>query len=199
MHMRYIFGTVIFLVLVLSGCNQGDTAEKDSDYEQTKKMVVDILNTDEGKQAMQKLLADEAMQEQLIMDTNVVKESITEALNSEKQIEMWKKLFQDSEFIKIYTKILDQEQKELFKGLMHDAAFQKQMLELLQNPEMMEQTLTMLKSQQFREHLEETIQETLSSPLFQSKIEDILLKASENKTEEKEEDNDDSGDKKDEK
>ena len=38
-----------------------------------------------------------------------------------------------------------------------------------------------MKSQQFREHLEETIQQTFESPLFQSKIQDILLKAASKK------------------
>src|SRR5690625_2983540 len=73
------------------------------------------------------------------------------------------------------------EQKKLFKTLMNDADFQKQMIELLQNPEITEQTLTLMKSQQFREHLEKTIQQTIESPLFQSKIQETLLKAASKK------------------
>src|SRR5699024_8991784 len=72
---------------------------------------------------------------------------------------------------------------KLYKNLMNDAAFQKQFLTLLQNPEITEQNLKLMKSQQFREHLEETIQETIDTPLFQAKIEKILLKAADKKKE----------------
>src|SRR5690625_1718876 len=102
---------------------------------------------------------------------------------------MWKKLFEDPEFAKTFSESLAEEQKKLFKALMNDASFQKQMIELLQNPQISQQTLTIMKSQQFREHLEETIQQTLESPLFQVKMEEILLKAAskKEKTESKEE------------
>src|SRR5699024_319613 len=54
-----------------------------------------------------------------------------------------------------------------------------QMLDLLQNPEITNQMLIVLKGQQFREHLEKTIQETIETPLFQSKIQHLLLEAAE--------------------
>jgi len=53
------------------------------------------------------------------------------------------------------------------------------MIELLQDPKMDEQMVTVLKSQDFRSHLEKTIQETLETPTFQAKIQEILLKAAE--------------------
>lgn len=182
--MRWIIIGLISITFILSGCNAADSQTKEVDYEQTKKMVVDILKTDEGKKAVQDLMTDEKMKQQLIMDAEIVKQSIMEVITSEDGIQMWKKLFDDSEFVKKYTEALDGEQKKLFKGLMHDAEFQKQMLELLQNPEISEQTLTLLKSQQFRAHLEETIGQTLDSPLYKAKIEEILLKAAEKKKKE---------------
>ena len=50
---------------------------------------------------------------------------------------------------------------------------------LMQNPEVTDQILSVLKGQQFRAHLEETIQQTLETPTFQAKMQDILLKAAE--------------------
>lgn len=189
MIMRWILSGLISVIFILSSCNAGDSQAKELDYEQTKKMVVDILKTDEGKKAVQELMTDEKMKQQLIMDADIVKQSITEVITSEQGIDMWKKLFDDGEFVKKYTEALDGEQKQLFKGLMYDAEFQKQMLELLQNPEIAEQNLSLLKSQQFRAHLEETITETLESPLYKAKIEEILLKAAEKKKQEESEDN----------
>lgn len=175
----YLLPFIIILTMFIASCGNNQQAQKESDYDQTKNMVVDILRTDEGKKALQEIISEDAMKQHLIMDSDVVKESITEALVSDKGAEMWKKLFEDPSFVESFNKSISEEQKKLFKHLMNDAEFQKQMLELLQNPEMANQTLAMLKSQQFRSHLEETIQQTIDSPLYQAKIQEILLKAAE--------------------
>src|SRR5699024_11100163 len=78
-------------------------------------------------------------------------------------------------------------QEKLMKKLMHDPDFQKQMLELLQDPEVSDQMLDVMKSQKFRSHLDETIQQTIETPLFQAKMKNILSKVEE-KQENKQED-----------
>jgi len=175
----YVFAFVC-VVTVISGCTNEST-KHDIDYEQTKKMVVDILQTDEGKKALREIMTDEKMKQHLIMESDAIKKAITEMLSSDQGSDMWKKLFEDPEFAKTFSESLAEEQKKLFKALMNDADFQKKMIELLQNPEITQQNLSLMKSQQFREHLEETIQQTLESPLFQAKMQDILLKAASKK------------------
>ena len=164
---------------MLGACSSESAASKDVDYEQTKKMVVDILQTDDGKKAIQNILTDEKMKQNLVINDDVVKNAINNVLSSEKGKEMWINLFNDPEFVKIYAKSMSDQHKKLIKSLMDDAEYQKQMLTLLQNPEITAQMLQVLKSQKFGAHLEEQIQKTLETPLFQAKIEDILLKAAE--------------------
>lgn len=43
--------TSSFLFLVLVACAQEKEAKSELDYDQTKKMIVDILKTDQGKKA----------------------------------------------------------------------------------------------------------------------------------------------------
>lgn len=179
-----------FVIFVLTGCLNNGGAQQELDYDQTKKMVVDILQTDEGKKVLQEIITDDKMKQHLIIESDVVKESITEMLNSKASADMWKRLFEDPSFVESYQKSMGEEQKKLFKSLMHDAEFQKQMLELLQNPEITKQTLAVLKGQRFREHLEKTIKETLETPLFQSKIQKLLLEAADKKQKEEEESKD---------
>lgn len=190
--MKRTFLIVFSLIFILTGCLNDASSDKELDYDQTKKMVVDILQTDEGKKVLQEIIADDKMKQHLIMESDVVENSIKKMFASKTSTEMWKQLFEDPSFVKSYQKSMEDEQKDLFKSLMYDAAFQKQMLNLLQNPEMSEQTLTVLKGHQFRKHLEETIQETLDTPLFQSKIQHLLLEAAEKelKKEEKNEEKD---------
>src|SRR5690606_3013292 len=93
--------------------------------------------------------------------------------------EFWNKLFEDPMFVQTYTKSVEDAQKELMKGLMTDSEYQKLLMDIFQNPEMETTMIETLKSQQFREHLEKTIQETLESPLFKAKMTEVLLKAAE--------------------
>lgn len=172
-------------IIMMSACDGGDSSAKEGEYDTTKKMVVDILQTDDGRRALAEIMTDDKMKQELVINSDVVKQSINDALTSEKGAEMWTKLFKDPKFVESYVKSMSDEQKKLMKNLMNDAEFQKQMLELLQNPEFTEQMLQVLKGQQFRAHLETAIQQTIDTPLFQAKIQDILLKAAdeENKNE----------------
>ncbi|MGY0694063.1 spore germination lipoprotein GerD [Virgibacillus sp. FSP13] len=185
--LRAIFISFAGLTLLLaSACGGGESAAGEkADYDTTKKMVVDILQTEDGKKALTEILADDKLKQQLVIQDDAVKKAINEALVSEKGKEMWTKLFNDTEFVKGYAKSMSDEHKKLMKELMNDADFQKQMLDLLKNPEMTDQMLEVLKSQKFRSHLEDTIKETLQTPLFQAKMTDILLKAAEEKSKEK--------------
>ena len=90
---------ILLLLLILAiffttSCaqDQASTGGK-LDYEETKKMVVDILKTDDGKKAIQEVMSDEKLKEKLVMDQAVVTETIEKTLTSEKGIEFWKKTF----------------------------------------------------------------------------------------------------------
>lgn len=80
---------------MMSACgNQNATADQ-ADYDTTKKMVVDILQTEDGKKALTEIMADEKMKQQLIMQDDAVKKAVNQALVSEQGKEVWTKLFQD--------------------------------------------------------------------------------------------------------
>ena len=173
------FSSLLFIIILLTACGGNQSGQEQTDYEQTKKMVVDILQTEDGKKALMEILKEEQLKQELVIESDVVKSSINEALVSDKGKEMWKTLFEDPSFVKGYTDAIQDEQTKWLKDMMNDAEYQEKMLELLQNPEISAMILSLLKSQQFRSHLEETIQQTLETPLFQAKIQEILLKAAE--------------------
>lgn len=72
-----------FVVLSVTACAPKDQAA-DMDYDQTKKMVVDILKTDDGKKAIKEILNDDAMNEALVIDQNAIKGTIEKTLTSKK-------------------------------------------------------------------------------------------------------------------
>ncbi|MCF3943961.1 spore germination lipoprotein GerD [Oceanobacillus alkalisoli] len=193
--MKKLFFFIFFLVFLtaLTACGGNQAGKEQADYEQTKKMVVDILQTEDGKKALTELFQDEKVKQELTIQSDVVKSAINEVLVSDKGKEMWQSLFKDPSFVKGYTEAIQEEQTKWMKDLMNDAEYQKQMLELLQNPEVTALILATLKSQQFRAHLEETIQQTLETPLFQARIQEILLKAAEEQAKQSGEDEESSG------
>lgn len=176
-----IFATtaLTLCLLLFGGCKQGDSSGKESDYETTKKMVLDILKSDDGKKAIVDMMSDEKIKKQLVIASDIVQDAIDNVLTSEKGAEMWARFFENPTFVENFAESMSDEQKKLIKSLMNDADYQKQMLELLQNPEITQQILSVMKGQQFREHLEKTVEQTLETPLFQSKITETLLKAAE--------------------
>ncbi|MCA1012788.1 spore germination lipoprotein GerD [Halobacillus halophilus] len=170
----------VIILVFLAACNGSSSgASQQADYDTTKKMIVDILKTDEGKKALTEVLSDEKMQQSMTLESEVVAQSVSETLVSEKGKEFWSKLFADPSFVQGFSKTLEEQEKDLMKGLMKDPEYQKLLIEIYKNPEMMEQMVTVMQGQKFREHLEKTIQETLNSPVVQAKMSETMLKAAE--------------------
>ncbi|TDL30515.1 spore gernimation protein GerD [Jeotgalibacillus sp. S-D1] len=164
----------LILLLMLSGCGGG---EKAPSYEETKQMFIDLLKTNEGKKAIQELLADEAVKKELVLDQKVVTDSIDTTLLSEEGKKFWEKSFKDPAFAEVIAKSMQKENQELLKDLMKDPEYQKMMLELLKDPSIQEQTLTLLNSQTYREETKKLMMEVMESPLVQKQMQDILLEA----------------------
>lgn len=171
--------TLIVCILALSACAPREESGTQMDYEETKKMVVDILKTDDGKKALQEVMKDEEMKQVLIMDQNIVKETIETTMTSDKGAEFWKKVFEDPKFVESFATSIKDEHEKVIKGLMTDPEYQKMLIDVLKDPEMEKSMLEAAKSKEFRKHLQDIVMETLSSPLYKVKIQETLLKAAE--------------------
>ncbi|WP_313802113.1 spore germination lipoprotein GerD [Cytobacillus sp.] len=172
---RMLFPCMI--IIMLAGCGQGEAGSNNMDYEQTKKMIVDILKTDDGKKAIQELMEDDKMKQKLVMDQAVVSETIEKTLTSDKGTEFWKKSFEDPKFAESIAKSMKKENEQLLKNLMKDPEYRGMMIEVLKDPELEKEVTNVLKSKEYREHLQSVVTETFESPLFKAKIQEILLKA----------------------
>lgn len=171
---------LLLILITFTGCAGGETSGGgELDYEQTKKMVVDILKTDDGKKAIQEVMSDDGMKETLVMDQKVVAQSVEKTLTSDKGTEFWKKQFEDPKFAESFAKSMQKEHENLLKDLMKDPAYRGMMIEIMKDPELGKEVTTLLKSKEYREHLQTVITETLESPLFKVKMQDILIKAAE--------------------
>ncbi|WP_075980356.1 spore germination lipoprotein GerD [Bacillus massilinigeriensis] len=176
MRMKFLL-LILPTVMISTGCAQGDLAAEQMDYEETKKMVVDILKTDDGKKAIQEVMKDDSMKEQLVMDQKVVSNTIQKTLTSDKGTEFWKKSFEDPKFADAMAKSMNKENEKLLKELMNDPEYRGKMIEILKDPELEKEVTTILKSKEYREHLQKVITETFNTPSFKTEIQGILMKA----------------------
>lgn len=179
--MGYLLLLIFAVLFLITGCNQEAVGNAQIDYEQTKKMVVDILKTDDGKKAIQEVMSDEKLRQELIMDQAIVTETIQTTLTSEKGIDFWKKTFQDPKFAEAIAKSMQKEQEQVLKNLMNDPEYRGKLIEILKDPELSKEMSDLLKSNEYREHLKQVVTETIESPLYQTKIQELLLKAAEEK------------------
>ncbi|MBS4175662.1 spore germination lipoprotein GerD [Bacillus sp. FJAT-49736] len=173
------------MIILLASCSGSETKAGQMDYDQTKKMIVDILKTDEGKKAIQDIMTDDKMRNQLIMDQSTVTKTIESTLSSNKGKDFWKKSFSDPEFAKAYAKGMKKENENLLKSLMKDPDYQGMMLSLLKDPEYQKQVIQLMKSKEMRKHFQNTMIETFDSPLFKAKMQTTLLKAAQEMNSEK--------------
>ncbi|WP_066058465.1 spore germination lipoprotein GerD [Robertmurraya korlensis] len=162
--------------LLLTGCAEADPSSQ-MDYEATKKMVVDILKTDDGKKAIQEVMKDDKMKETLIMDQAVVSDTVEKALTSDKGTEFWIKSFEDPKFAESVAKSMETQNEALLKDLMKDPEYRAMMIGVLKDPELEKEVTTILKSNEYRKHVQAVITETFESPLFKAKIQESILKA----------------------
>lgn len=167
----------LILFIALAACAQGKEAKSELDYDQTKKMIVDILKTDQGKKAIQDVLSDEKMKQALILDETVVKKTIEDVLVSEKGQQFWGKLFKDPEFAANFAKSMGKEQASLMKTLLKDPEYQTGVIEIMKNPEVEKIMLQTMKSKEYRQYLQQVLTESAESPLFQAKMIDIISKS----------------------
>src|SRR5690625_1604527 len=106
--LRIIF---ILSVLLMSACSAESANE--AEYDTTKKMVVDIIQTDDGKKALKEIMNDEDMKKQIVIESDTVKKSINDVMTSEKGAKMWTELFKDPAFAKNFADSIAEEQEKL--------------------------------------------------------------------------------------
>ncbi|WP_068986523.1 MULTISPECIES: spore germination lipoprotein GerD [Lysinibacillus] len=169
------FTLLLFLILFLSACSQEKTSTMS--YDEIKKIMIDSLQTEDGKKALRQLLEDPSFRELLVLEHEEVKKATEETLLSPKAEEFWKKTFEDPKFKETVAKSMQKQQQDIMKELMKDPAFQKDMEAFFGQPDMQKQLETILKSSNMRKQVEEIVKETIESPLMQAKWQELIKKS----------------------
>ncbi len=168
---------LIFSLLFLASCNDAKTTTLS--YDEVKKIMVDAVQTDDGKKAIRQLFEEKNFRELLILDTEEVKKATEETLLSEEASDFWIKTFNDPKFKESFAKSMKKQQQDLMKDLMNDASYQEDLISFFNQPEMQKQLETILKGTTMRKEIEKTVMETIDNPLLQTKWQDLIKKSGE--------------------
>lgn len=144
------------------------------DYQETKKMMIDLLKTDDGKKAIQDIMENEDMKKQLLMNQDFVKQTIQQTLASKEGKQYLQKMLKDPKFEKTLAQTMMKDNQKMLKNLMKDPEYQTMMMDILKNPEMQKQYLGLMKSKPYRQQMQKVITETFQNPLFKSNISSML-------------------------
>ncbi|RDU34952.1 spore gernimation protein GerD [Neobacillus piezotolerans] len=170
-------------ITVVSGCAAGSSqVESKLNYEETKKMLVDILHTDDGKKAIHEIMTDDNIKKQMIMDQSVVSDTIQKTLVSKEGTDFWKNSLKDPKMASALAKSMKTENEKLLKDLMKDPEYRAMMVEVFKEPEMQKEMADALKGKEFRLYLQAVIAESMQSPLFKAEMQDLLLQAAKEAT-----------------
>ena len=181
MKLRAIW--LLFFLVFLAGCN--DTKSTTLSYDEVKKIMVDAIQTEDGKKAVRQLFEDKSFRELLVLDTEDVKTATEEALLSEDATAFWIKTFEDPKFKESFAKSMKKQQQDLMKDLMNDAAYQEDLISFFNQPEMQKQLETILKGTTMRKEIEKTVMETIENPLLQTKWQELIKKSGDASSSEK--------------
>ena len=169
-----IFYLLLFLLLITGCSSQPLTQSNEPDYQTTKKMVIDMLKSDEGKKALQDIFSDEQFQTQLIMNQDFVKKTISDTLTSNKSKALWMQMIADPDFSNKLAQAMQKNNEHVLKKLMKDPAYQQSMMTILQAPTLQDQYLDLLATEPFRKQIQKEIIETMESPLFHTQMTQAL-------------------------
>ncbi len=170
-----MFVLIIAFGLVLQGCTPAAAEEKGS-YEETKKMLVDLLKTDDGKKAIEEVLTDEKIKSQIVMDQKFVKKTIEDTLTSKKGQDFWKELMKDPKTAEALAKSMEKQNEELQKKLLDDPEYRKKVIEIMKDPEISKEVMDLMTSQEFREQQKKVMMETFESPLMKAQLSEMIKK-----------------------
>lgn len=165
----------------LSGCATFASPQggESPDYEQIKTMVQDILQTEDGKKAIQQTLKDESIKKELLMSGEEVKSAVQTTLLSQQGQAQFKKMLDDPTFASKLAKSMQKENRTLLKDLMKDPDYQKMLIQTMKDPEFEKNLLDLMKTSTYRDQMMTVIKDAIQSPLFKDELMKLITKATE--------------------
>ncbi|NGQ97222.1 spore gernimation protein [Brevibacillus sp. SYP-B805] len=177
---RSPFWMMLPVIVLLTSCSVSGSSQGTAqpDYKSIKSMVIDILQTDEAKKAVAKMMKDEKFQESVVLDHDTVRTTLIQSIANPNNPQM-KEAFRDPKFASVLAKTMKDEHKKVIKDLMKDPEYQRMLITVMRDPEFERNLLALMKSSAYRQQTKQIMMETLQSPIFQEQLMTLMTRATE--------------------
>jgi spore germination protein D len=177
---RSPFWIMLPVIVLLTSCATGGQTQGSAqpDYKSTKDMVIDILQTEEAKKSVAKMMKDEKFQQSVVLDHDTVKTTLIQSISNPNNTHI-KEAFQDPKFASVLAKSMKDEHKKMIKDLMKDPEYQRMLISVMKDPEFEKNLMDLMKSSAYRQQTKQLMMETLKSPLFQEELMKLMTKTTE--------------------
>ncbi|MFY0546418.1 spore germination lipoprotein GerD [Brevibacillus sp. H7] len=164
--------------ILLTSCSGQAQVSSPPDYKTVKDMVLDILQTEEAKKSVAKMMQDEKFQQSVMMDKETLRTTMIQSIAQPNNPQI-KEAFKDPKFTSTLAKSMKDEHKKLMKDLMKDPEYQKELMAIMKDPEFEKGLMELMKSSAYRKQTMQIMKESLQSPLFQAELMKLMTKAQE--------------------
>ncbi|MGZ4030704.1 MAG: spore germination lipoprotein GerD [Tumebacillaceae bacterium] len=159
------------VVIGVGGCNsnteQADSGENDND---TKSMVLDILHTKEGMEALQDIVRDPRLKQSFTVTQQDVKAATIKALSDTETNMNLMEQMKNPRFGASLTKAYRKDNELVLKQLMQDPEYQTMMLSMLKSPDFQLLLFDLMKTPEYRKQAVAIMTEALHNPDFKMKM-----------------------------
>lgn len=181
MKIRTGWITLAVVAALSVGCGQGatgaDASAAQGDYGTTKQMVVDILHSPEGKDALKTLLQDPTFREQMAVSNADITKAVENSLKSKQNQAFLAKQMQDPKFAAAFAKAVQPQLIEMQKQLLKDPAYTKDLMVILKSPDYTQHVDELLQTPKMRGQIMQIMTDALKTPSFRMQFQDALKQA----------------------
>lgn len=176
--MRNILFAVMIVILTTACSNAAQRPESQGpNYRQVKEMVIDVLETNEGKKAIREMMKDPEFKREAVITSQDMEKAVAKTLQDPKSKKELENILKKPEVAKNFAEATRKEQQKLMKQLMKDPEYQKLLLDVLRDPEFEDHLLHLMKSRKYRQEMPKIMEEAMDTPSFQKKMEKLLEEA----------------------
>ncbi|HEU4965591.1 MAG TPA: spore germination lipoprotein GerD [Bacilli bacterium] len=154
-----------------------EEAEASGNYNETKSMVLDILHTKEGMDALKDIVRDPTFKQSLAINEADVQLAMVKALTDGSAHLTLQEQMKNPKFATALAKSFQKDNEKMLKELMKDPEYQEMMLTLLKSPEFSKNLYDLMKTPDYRKQTMTIMTQALQNPEFRLMFMELIKEA----------------------
>lgn len=148
------------------GSGGAQETDAKAEYNETKSMVLDILHTKEGMDALKDIVRDPTFKHSLALNETDVQIAMQKALTDGTNHVTLMEQMKNPKFATVLAKSFKNDHEKIIKNLMKDPEYQEMVLTLLKSPDYQRMLYDLMKTPEYRKQTMTIMTQALQNPEF---------------------------------